>query len=248
MDFLIVLACTAVFVYVFKHAICKAPIVFYVLALVLSAVYFATTYVDMPVGVKLALFTMMQKGTLATALFVVVMYIGVFRNVDFIRRRLMPARATLSIIACILILGHVFKYLAAYLPRFSAIPSIIQGGLVVAVICFVIMAVLGVTSVQRIKHSMHASTWVKLQKWAYVFFALVYAHAVVLLVPTALPGTAAYTSIIVYTAVFGLYAVLRVGKAALDRRHTADAENVDAEPDDAELNIGASDDPDAAVE
>ena len=219
MSFLIVLICTLIFVAVFKDAIRKAPVVFYILALVLSCLYISTAYVNYSVNVKLAFFTLMQKGTFATAIFVIVMYMGVFRDLDFVKHRLMPTRAPLSIIACILILGHVGKYLLSYLPVFGVVSSTIQAGLIISIICFILMVILGVTSFQAIKRRMNANAWVKLQRWAYLFYALVYVHLVVLLAPSAMRGgSSSWTTIIIYTVIFGIYAILRIGKALLDRK------------------------------
>ena len=218
MSFLIVLICTLVFVVIFKDAIRRAPAVFYILALALSCLYLSTAYVDYAVDIKLAIFTLMQKGTLATAIFVIVMYMGVFRDVDFVKHRLLPTRAPLSITACILILGHVGKYLLSYLPVFGALTSTIQIGLIIAIVCFVLMMILGITSFRAVKRHMNAQAWIKLQKWAYLFYALVYVHLVMLLVPSALSsaGGSSWQSIIVYTIIFGIYAILRIGKAVLD--------------------------------
>ena len=219
MSFIGVLIFTLLVVVICKDAIRKAPAVFYVLALVLSCLYVSTAYVDYPLDFKMLLFTLMQKGTLATALFVVVMYMGVFRDVHFVQHRLMPTRAALSITACILILGHVGKYLIAYLPVFDRLSPEIMTGLIIAIACFMLMIPLGVTSFQAVKRRMNAGAWVKLQKWAYLFYALVYAHLVVLLAPAALSGADGTSAedIIVYTAVFGAYAVMRTGKAIRDR-------------------------------
>lgn len=218
MSFLAVLIATLAFVAVFKDIVRKIPAILYLLALALSVLYVATSYVVFPHWLKMLLFLLMQKGTLATALFVIVMYMGVFRDVDFVKHRLMPLRATLSIVACILVLGHVAKYLSAFAPTFVSLNAVLQVGLVVAIVCFALMLLLGITSFQRVKHCMSATSWVNLQKWAYLFYGLVYVHLVLLLAPSAASAVdnTASISILVYTVVFGLYAVLRVGKALKD--------------------------------
>ncbi len=222
MSFIGVLICTLIFVVVCKDAIKKVPGLFYLLALFLSGLYIATSYVDFSLDVKMLLFTLMQKGTLSTALFVIIMYMGVFRDLGFVKHRLMPIRATLSITACILILGHVGKYLIAYVGALAALSWVIKIGLAIAIACFILMLVLGITSFQGVKRRMNAASWIKLQKWAYLFYALVYVHLIVLLAPAGLSGADGTSAegIIVYTAVFGIYAVLRIGKALSDRKDT----------------------------
>lgn len=219
MRFALVLLGTAVFCFACKDAIRKAPWAFYLLALVLSGMYAVTGYVNYPYWLQRALFLLMQKGTLATAFFVVVMYIGVFDGIEFVRQRLKPTRAALSIMGCILILGHVVKYLVAFLPRMGVLTGPLAASIWLAIGLFILMLVLGVTSFQAVKRAMNAQSWIKLQKWAYLFYAALYAHIILALLPAALKGSAtAIESVIVYSVVFGLYAILRIGKALRERK------------------------------
>lgn len=219
MRFALVLLCTAVFCFVCKDAIRKVPWVFYVLALVLSLMYAITSYVTFPYWLQRSLFLLMQKGTLATAFFVVVMYIGVFDGIDLVKQRLKPTRAALSIMGCILILGHVVKYLLAFLPRMGVLTGALAASIWIAIGLFLLMLVLGVTSFQAVKRAMNAQSWIKLQKWAYLFYGALYVHIILVLLPPALKGSAtAIESVWVYSIVFGLYAILRIGKAVLDRK------------------------------
>ena len=222
MRFAIVLLCTALFSFIFKDAIRKVPWVFYVLALVLSGMYAITSNVAFPYWLQRTLFLLMQKGTLATAFFVVVMYIGVFDNIDLVKQRLKPTRAALSIMGCILILGHVVKYLLAFLPRMGEMSGSLAGSIWLAIALFVLMLVLGVTSFQAVKHRMNAQSWIKLQKTAYIFYGALYLHLMLVLLPPALRGSATATeSVIVYSVVFVVYAILRIGKAIRDRRRAS---------------------------
>ena len=64
-----------------------------------------------------------------------------------------------------------------------------------------------------------AHTWKYIQRWAYPFFALAYAHVLLMLLPAAARGSAhAKESIIVYSVVFGVYLVARIVRAVLDRK------------------------------
>ncbi|WP_304426584.1 hypothetical protein [uncultured Adlercreutzia sp.] len=219
MDFVLVLIGTLVFVMVFKDALRKLPGLFYGLALVLSFLYAITGAVAFPVDFKLLLFSLIQKGTLATALFIIVMYMGVFRDVAFVKHRLMPTRAPLSIIACILILGHVIKYAFSFATTMGMMTTMAQVGLALGVLAFWLMIPLGISSLQAVKKKMSTASWLALQKWAYLFYGLVYVHLAVLLGPPAFSGAGAASreSLVVYTVLFGVYAVLRVGKAIMDK-------------------------------
>lgn len=242
MIFAVVLVATAAFCLLFKNAIRKAPVFLYLIAGVLSLLFALTGTLSYPFWLQSLLFVLMQKGTLACALFVVVMYMGPFKDVGFVKHRLMPIRATLSIVACLLILGHVAKYLIGYLGRLGSVGSIVLAGLIVGIVCLIIMLPLGITSFNTVKRAMTPAHWIALQKAAYVFYGLVYVHLALLLLPSSMQaagtgaGEAASASLAVYTVAFGLYAVLRIGKAVRDRQEVrrgtlgskATAEDADA--------------------
>jgi DMSO/TMAO reductase YedYZ heme-binding membrane subunit len=64
---------------------------------------------------------------------------------------------------------------------------------------------------------MRTELWKKIQKLAYPFFGLVYVHLMIMFLPPALKGgEAAQISVIVYSAVFISYAVLRLIRVRLD--------------------------------
>ena len=80
---------------------------------------------------------------------------------------------------------------------------------------------------------MRTDSWKRLQRWAYVFFGLVYVHLMLMLAPAASRGgEAAVASVAVYTVVFGAYAVLRVRRALVDRRAGAAISVSDTAPVD----------------
>ena len=98
----------------------------------------------------------------------------------------------------------------------------VLSALVVALALLVLLLVLGVTSFGFVKKHMRTESWKRLQRWAYVFFGLVYVHLMLMLAPAASRGgEAALVTVAVYTVVFGAYAVLRVRRALVDRRVVA---------------------------
>ncbi len=113
--------------------------------------------------------------------------------------------------------GHIVVYCLSYVPlvlEAGIINPFVAVGLAVAAAITVLLIVLGVTSFGSVKVRMSKQAWVKVQKWAYVFFSLTYAHVLAMLLPSALGGgTAAVQSVAAYTVVFGVYAVLRVARA-----------------------------------
>ena len=177
MTFLLVFVITVVAVYALRTPLKRWPVVFYALAIVLDVLFVMGSFVRLPGPLNDVLFLLVHKCTLATALFIVVLYIGVF------------SRDGLAV------------------------------ALVIALVLFVLLLVLGVTSFNVVKKRMPKETWKRIQWWAYPFFGLVYVHLMLMLLPAALRGgEAALMSVVVYTVLFGAYAVLRIARALKDRR------------------------------
>ena len=94
--------------------------------------------------------------------------------------------------------------------------------LALALALFALLVVLGVTSFNVVKKRMKKETWKRVQLLAYPFWGLVYVHLLLMLVPSALRGGApAQMAVAVYSVVFVGYAVLRIRRAAVDRRKAA---------------------------
>lgn len=226
MNFALVLVCTAVLTALLKEPLRKWPLLFYGLAVCLNVLYIFCVFGFFPEALRRFMFLLMQKCTLALALFAIVMFIGVFRKDSKVSLALRPIRAELSILACLLALGHMAVYLAAFLPRLGGEGNGATFWLffATALVLFVLLLVLGITSFTFVKSRMNAATWKTVQKWAYVFFGLVYVHLVSILLPSALHGgPTAQFSIALYTVLFGAYAVLRIRRAVLDRKEGIEA-------------------------
>lgn len=182
-------------------AIRKRPGAFYALAILLV------------VG-EVLYYSLFTRGTLPTALFMVVMYVGALDHRRPLVRKLLAIRGPLSIMACILTLGHNLMYGIRHFVMLFVAPETMRPTTLVAAILSLLMIVLMiplmVTSFSRVRSRMSAASWKRLQRLAYLFFGLIYAHVMVLFVPQF---SHKYLDIILYTAIFGGYLVLRVSKA-----------------------------------
>lgn len=194
----------------------------YIGAFALVALYFYGRFFGLPWLVWMPLFYAVDQCMLGMALFVVVMFVGVLPRGSWVSLRLRPARGELSIFAWILCLGHLV-YLAV-IPRLVnialtlkfAMPMTVVG-LVVSLVLTVLLAVLGVTSFRFVKRHMSSGSWKSVQRWSYLFYALVYVHVMLMVMPSVLAGAAKMIfTAVVYTAIFASYAVLRVRRARLD--------------------------------
>lgn len=226
MAFLITLCITIAVTAALRNPIKKAPWIFYILAVLLDIALLSSTGVVLPRFLRVGMAYLMQRGGLGVAMFVLVMYIGVFPRKGKISHWFRPIRAELSIIACILIAGHMCMFLPAYLPRLfggSIVKGHVGGAIVVALCLLILVIVLGVTSFRFVKRHMNARSWKKLQNFAYLFYALIFVHLILMLGPAAIAGNARTTfTAVVYTAVFVVYTILRVWRAKEDKREKID--------------------------
>lgn len=206
---------------------CHAPIrkhagafyAFAVLIVVLEVLYYQLGWRDLaPEWLTDHIVNPFKRGALSTAMFMVVMYIGALDAKRPAVRKLMGVRGELSIIACILTLGHNIIYGKKHFVRlFTNISEMKPQEVIAAIISIVMIAVmipLMVTSFKAIRGKMRGKDWKKLQRLAYGFFALIYVHVMVLFIPKF---EKKWMDIILYTVIFGVYLVLRVTKAAKTR-------------------------------
>ena len=199
----------------------KYPAAFYTMILLLVAAFYVTSSMSLPGAVKLPILLLVKKCYLATALFVVVMFTGALPRTSKASACLRPIRAEISIAACLACSGHVIDYALAFFPRAftGAIANqAMYAGLLVAVVLVVLLAVLGVTSLRAVKRVMSQGTWKRVQMLAYPFYGLVFAHVLLMLLPSAMSGSAAgIENIAAYSAVFVAYAIARLCRARADR-------------------------------
>ncbi len=222
MEIIFITAATILISWLLRNQIKSYPMVFYVLAALVEVAYVAGTYLGFPDFIWQPLFLLVQKCTLATAMFIVVMYVGVLPKGSKHYLWLKGIRTELSILACILCLGHMIMCLIPYLPSILSgfgVKGNVLFSFVLAVILFILVVVLGVTSFSSVKKKMSTATWIKVQRWAYLFYALLYVHLMAMLLPSALAGgVQALITTGFYTVVFVPYAFLRVRRALIDRK------------------------------
>ncbi len=230
MIFLITLACTVLFSFLLKQPIKRAPWLFYILAIVMTALFLARDVVQLPAIIEKPFFFIMQKATLAESLFIVIMFIGVFDAKSKIRSWLQPIRAELSIIACIIALGHIASYLTSFgvriLTNSSSYNGFLLSSFAIALVLFALLLVLGFTSFEFIKKRMKTKSWKKIQYLAYAFYALTYAHLMLFLLPPAIGGgVSAQISVAIYSVVFIAYFALRIRRWRIDSKMAVSGES-----------------------
>ncbi|MDR0513644.1 MAG: ferric reductase-like transmembrane domain-containing protein [Coriobacteriaceae bacterium] len=218
MLFLASLIGTVLFVLLFRKALKKVPIVFYLVALALVGAYVYLFLSGGPWPFSRDVLLLVQRCTVSLAFFTLVMFAGVFPDDSPIRGLLIPLRRELSILGAIFASGHVIVYAVNFLPRlFSGsifARSDLATSIILASLLTAVLIVLTITSFVWVRKLMKPESWKRVQLLAYPFFALVYVHLAFILIPAVLAGSTALTlNLAIYTLLFASYLVLRIRRA-----------------------------------
>lgn len=229
MLFIIALALTLCLVYFGDKLLKKHPVSFYIAGIVITVAVVIISQTDvmrtLPESVRNYVIGIFSKGSLAAALWCVVMWAGAFPNGSAPIKKIMPIRGELSILASAVTLSHIVTYGIQYIKTLS---NNIKLGrsfttefiltCITVVILTMIMLPLAIMSFKKIRKKMNPKTWKKIQRLAYVFYALIYVHILILYIPQAQRGmTDKYISIIAYSVVFIGYAAMRIRKIVLKK-------------------------------
>ena len=227
MVFLISLALALLLVLLLGKQLRTAPGPFYLCAALLSlaVVVCAFAGVRFPAFVNSWIWPIFARGALAGALFVLVMVAGAFPNGSRGARTLMPVRGPLSILAGIFTLAHNVAYGKTYFVLLFTDAASLPTATLLAALCSVVMDLvmlpLWITSFPAVRKKMRPKAWKRLQRWAYLFYALLCLHILLLTIPNALRGRPGYgLTVFVYTAIFVAYAACRILKALARRRQS----------------------------
>lgn len=230
MLFIISLVIVAAFVYFCGEALKKHPYGFYIGAAVLSAAAFTADVMchgsTASAFAKKNIIGIMTKGSLGTAMFVAVMYAGALPDRTGVKKRLMRIRGELSITAAVIVLCHNITYGRTYFRLLftdsTAMPLTQRIAAVISLLLIVLLIVLTVTSFPSVRKKMNSRSWKKLQRSAYVFYALTYVHIMLISVPYARSGLiASRINVVVYSIVFMVYAAMRLTKCIYRHRSSA---------------------------
>ena len=215
---IISLIIVALFIYFLKDSLKKYANIFYIGAAVISIAVFLLEFLPMHLFVKNNILGIFAKGSLGTAMFVVVMYTGALPKGNKLIAPLMKIRGELSITAPILVLCHNFTYGMTYFRMLFTKTSLLSAtqlaAAVISLVLIAIMIVLTVTSFPSVRKKMQAKKWKQLQRTAYVFYGLMYVHIMLINIPYARLGLGMYVAnVVIYSIVFLGYAAMRISKA-----------------------------------
>lgn len=164
----------------------------------------------------------LTQGGLAGAMFILVMFVGAAKNKGMYRKKLMPIRAELSILASILTLGHNIafgrKYFVLLLTNAADLKPQVLAAAVCSMIMILILLPLFITSFKTVRRRMKPRKWKRLQRMAYGFYFLMPVHVLLLNAAASQEGkTEAVVNVVLYTGIFTSYAVMRIRKALVSK-------------------------------
>jgi DMSO/TMAO reductase YedYZ heme-binding membrane subunit len=215
MRFIAGLVVSVLFVALFRRPVKRFPAAFYALAVVLDLVLIVGSSLHLPSWLREYFLFLLQSNNLAMGLFCIVMFTGVLKEGSGLKRALLAIRAELSIIASVLCVGHAVAYGGSYLEQLTsaatAMPAARLSATLIAFVLVLLLVPLALTSAKAVRARMALQAWKRLQRLAYPFFVLVFAHVFFYLMPPAAAGSlSALVSLVVYLAVGIAYVTLRV--------------------------------------
>lgn len=219
---IISLVLAVAFVFLCGKALKKHPNLFYIGAGIITAVLALIPFDGVPDFVNNYILALFRRGSLATAIFIIVMYTGALKNGSALMKKLIVIRGELSIMASIMILCHNIFFGKTYFVRLftsaSTMPVTQLLAAIASLLMLVIMIPLAIMSFPKIRKKMKPKLWKRLQRFAYAFYALIYIHIFLLTYSSAQARRGDYAlSLILYTIVFGVYLVMRVRKYLLKK-------------------------------
>lgn len=219
---IISLVLAVAFVFLCGKVIKKHPILFYSGAGIITIVLALIPFDGVPDFVNDYILALFRRGSLATAIFIIVMYTGALKNGSALMKKLIVIRGELSIMASIMILCHNIFFGKIYFVRLftsaSTMPVTQLLAAIASLLMLVIMIPLAIMSFPKVRKKMKPKLWKRLQRFAYVFYALIYIHIFLLTYSSAQARRGDYAlSLILYTIVFGVYLVMRVRKYLLKK-------------------------------
>ena len=231
MLFLIAILIAAGFSWLCAKQLHEHPVSFYigaVLVTVLMAAIGQSTLTFKETVILKGIVDLFNRGSIAAALWLVIAYTGAFPNGSAPIKHLMPARGELSIVAAIITLSHAVTWGVTYVQRLIKYSDAGQAPatdfIASCCICLLLMGImlpLTVISFKAVRKKLQAKKWKKIQRFAYLFYVLIYAHVMVIFIPRLLNGRkGALLNVLIYSTLFLGYVILRLCKLYLKKSKT----------------------------
>lgn len=221
----------------FPKGIKKHAVLLYWLSIVICCVLiyigFSGMMREFPPFFRSYIFSPIKNGILPTAIFIVIMFVGALDDKSSIRKKILPIRAELAIIASIFTIAHfilcIRHFTRLFTPQLFTSSLLHTASMLIGIYAIVIMIPLFITSFHKIRKKMSRPKWVNLQNFAYLMYAFTYLHIMLLDLPKAFPilrdvpsnkpamdipfyFSGAFLNILIYSTLFWGYTILRIDK------------------------------------
>lgn len=227
MQFLISLLISIFICVLFEKSIKRKPVIFYCgtfiisLACMICGLLFRNSLPSFVNEYVIGLFT---KGCFGTALWYIVMMTGAIRAKTSAVKIFMPMRRQLSIMAFYATISHNIVYGKYYFVKLFSSPETLSFwyilAAIISLVLILIMVPLTLISFVSVRKKMNAKKWKSIQRFAYVFYGLIYVHLMLIQIPLLKTGSVkVLINICIYTGCFLIYFLLRLQKFFKEKNH-----------------------------
>ena len=205
-----------VFFYLLEKPIKKHATLFYIATIIISVLSVLAPKKGLPFVIDYLVKNILARGTLAGALFILVMVASVCPAAK-LRGLLLRTRGEMAIIAALLTLIHNISYgkyyFVALFTKISDLDAPRIFAAVLSLIMIVLLIPLTVTSFMVIRKKMNPKKWKSLQRLSYLFYGLLFIHiSMIFSISIAKGHRSTLFDLTVYAIIYIAYLICRAKK------------------------------------
>ena len=205
-----------VFFYLLEKPIKKHATLFYIATVIISVLSVLAPKKGLPFAIDYLVKNILARGTLAGALFILVMVASVCPAAK-LRGLLLRTRGEMAIIAALLTLIHNISYgkyyFVALFTKISDLDAPRIFAAVLSLVMIVLLIPLTVTSFMVIRKKMNPKKWKSLQRLSYLFYGLLFIHiSMIFSISIAKGHLSTLFDLSVYAIIYIAYLICRAKK------------------------------------
>ncbi|WP_448946655.1 FMN-binding protein [Lachnoanaerobaculum sp.] len=205
-----------VFFYLLEKPIKKHATLFYIATIIISVLSVLAPKKGLPFVIDYLVKNILARGTLAGALFILVMVASVCPAAK-LRGLLLRTRGEMAIIAALLTLIHNISYgkhyFVALFTKISDLDAPRIFAAVLSLVMIVLLIPLTLTSFMVIRKKMNPKKWKSLQRLSYIFYGLLFIHiSMIFSISIAKGHLSTLFDLSVYVIIYIAYLICRAKK------------------------------------
>ena len=205
-----------VFFYLLEKPIKKHATLFYIATVIISVLSVLAPKKGLPFVIDYLVKNILARGTLAGALFILVMVASVCPAAK-LRGLLLRTRGEMAIIAALLTLIHNISYgkhyFVALFTKISDLDAPRIFAAVLSLVMIVLLIPLTLTSFMVIRKKMNPKKWKSLQRLSYIFYGLLFIHiSMIFSISIAKGHLSTLFDLTVYVIIYIAYLICRAKK------------------------------------